>query len=439
MGSVARLDAISLLACVVAVAGCGSSPRTEDAAVRPDDGATDAAPSRDAFGVDGAMDAAAPTACVARGCLRSVRSLGSFTLSDLEPYLEEGVVLANGYSLFAIEYVTQPLDAALRTSLATVAIPYEADSPPEGFAIVANAHGTVGLDDACTLTGTVHGSGLAGLFGARGAIGVATDYPGLGTSGLHPYLVAEVEGAAVLDSLVAAANLARGEGVPISQRYAVVGLSQGGHATLAAARMHATHAPELDVRAFGAAAPATVWLEHWRGGVAVPGPHQPFHAMVSYAWADHGEHDGLPLFAARSPSVRDVLRTHCLFPIGRTSDTYLDALGTDPAAIFDAAFLEAYAAGDLSAYPVIERAFAANRIGPYEQTAPLAIWQGDADDTVLETHTTEVVAALRAGGNTVDYRIVPGGGHIDTAFGYVAQNQLRTEESIGWVLERLRE
>jgi len=40
-------------------------------------------------------------------------------------------------------------------------------------------------------------------------------------------------------------------------------------------------------------------------------------------------------------------------------------------------------------------------------------------------HTDEVVAALRAGGNTVDYRVVPAGAHTDTAFGYEAQHQLR--------------
>lgn len=309
--------------------------------------------------------------------------------------------------------------------------------PAEGFPIVANAHGTVGLDDPCTLTGTVHGSGLAGLFGARGAIGVATDYPGLGTSGLHPYLVAEVEGAAVLDSLRAAARLAAEQGVPLSERYAIVGLSQGGHAALAAARMHAAHAPELDLRAVGAAAPATIWLEHWRGGVELTGPHQPFHAMAVHAWAAHYGHEGPPLFVERRPSVSEVLRTRCLFPIGRTDETYLEALGEDPAAIFDGAFLEAYAAGELAAYPAIERAFAENRVGPYTQTAPLGIWQGDADAVVPKVHTDEVVEALRAGGVTVDYRVVPGGGHIDTAFGYVAQSQRRTDESIGWIRERL--
>jgi dipeptidyl aminopeptidase/acylaminoacyl peptidase len=86
---------------------------------------------------------------------------------------------------------------------------------------------------------------------------------------------------------------------------------------------------------------------------------------------------------------------------------------------------------------MIEHAFAVNRIGPYAQTAPLAIWQGDADDMVPEPITAELVAALRAGGDSVDYHVVPHGTHITTAFGFLAQNEWATAASLAWVRERL--
>ena len=57
----------------------------------------------------------------------------------------------------------------------------------------------------------------------------ATDYPGLGTPGPHPYLVGESEGRAVIDSVRAARDL---EKVGASTRYAVWGHSQGGQAAL---------------------------------------------------------------------------------------------------------------------------------------------------------------------------------------------------------------
>jgi hypothetical protein len=37
----------------------------------------------------------------------------------------------------------------------------------------------------------------------------------------------------------------------------------------------------------------------------------------------------------------------------------------------------------------------------------------------------------------VEYEVVPGGGHTDVAFGFVAYRQLRTDESIAWLREHL--
>ena len=73
----------------------------------------------------------------------------------------------------------------------------------------------------------------------------------------------------------------------------------------------------------------------------------------------------------------------------------------------------------------------------YTQTAPLKIYQGDADQLVLETSTRAMVDALRAGGNTVDYEVVAGGTHTNIAFGFVAYQELRTSESIQWLREKL--
>lgn len=373
--------------------------------------------------------------CATPGCLRDVRALGDFTRADLLPFLQDGVEIDNGYSVFVIEYAT-----ALESSLATVAIPFPRTPPASGYAIVANAHGTVGLDDRCTLSGTIYGSGLAGLFGARGAIGVMPDYPGIGTAGSHPYLVAEVEGASVLDSLRAAANLARIDGTALSRTYAVVGLSQGGHASLSAAAMHATYAPELDVRAFAAAAPATLYLEHWRSGVGVDGSHIPLHAMLVYAFANHYEHDGPALFTTEvADRIDGVMATHCTFDFGGSVPTLDSDLGTVADGVFDDAFLSAYASGTLTDYPAIQRGFDDNRVVPFAQTAPIAIWQGDADPLVLKELTDGVVADLRAGGMEIDYRVVEGGTHIDVAFGFVASAELRTEESTRWVLDRVYE
>jgi hypothetical protein len=210
---------------------------------------------------------------------------------------------------------------------------------------------------------------------------------------------------------------------------------------LAAAAMHGRYARELDVRAFAAAAPATVWLEQWRLGVAHDGPLIPIVAMMAYAWADHY---GVPEASIFAPGMRttieDAMHASCAFDGFTSGPTIAARLGTSATALFDASFLAAFRAGDFGErYATFGRGFAANRIGPYPQTAPLAIWQGDADTIVPRASTDRVVDALRAGGVTVDYRVVPGGEHQSVAFGTVVQAQLRTEESTRWVLDRLGE
>ena len=90
----------------------------------------------------------------------------------------------------------------------TVFAPSQTTDP----SIVAWAHGTTGLGDACTPSKmAAGGEGSEVLLGtavvSRGLVFVATDYEGLGTPGVHTYLVGQSEGRAVLDSIRAARQL----------------------------------------------------------------------------------------------------------------------------------------------------------------------------------------------------------------------------------------
>ena len=441
--------AAALAVLLGAACGCSAGGSREDAR-GPDDTAGDVAADvgeageEDARGEDvtaddgsgadegGTVGPPPDPSCVTDGCLREATHVGDYTVGDLAPFLDPDVTLDNGYSAYVVRYFTSGRDC-----LATVAIPYAVDPPEGGFHVVANEHGTSGVADACAVTGTLSGGGLAGLFGGRGLIGVSADYPGLGTDGPHPYLVADSEGRSALDALRATRALALWLDVPLSGRYAVVGLSQGGHATLAAAARHSTYAPELDVRAFAASGPASVWEEQWRLGAASDGPHLVFHALLVWAWAAHYGWDGPELWAAGLASRVDaVMESRCL--VSSTGGATLGSdLGETAAGIFSPEFLDAYRTGVWGAYASFHEWFGANRVGPYAQTAPLRIYQGDADDVVPEAWTAAMVAALRAGGVDVEYEVVPGGGHTDVAFGFVAYRQLRTDESIAWLRAHL--
>ena len=82
--------------------------------------------------------------------------------------------------------------------------------PKGGRNVVAWAHGTVGIAEACAPSKLPkffeNIGGLTGLL-AAGDVVVATDYQGLGTPGPSPFLVGISSGRAVLDSARAARAL----------------------------------------------------------------------------------------------------------------------------------------------------------------------------------------------------------------------------------------
>jgi pimeloyl-ACP methyl ester carboxylesterase len=132
-----------------------------------------------------------------------------------------------------------------------------ADDAASDRPIVAWAHPTTGVVPRCAPSlGMLVFQTMQGLreMVARGYVVVATDYPGLGTKGPHPYLVGVSEGRAVLDSVRAARLLPNNQA---GKRFTVWGHSQGGQAALYAGILAADYAPELDLRGVAAAAPAT--------------------------------------------------------------------------------------------------------------------------------------------------------------------------------------
>lgn len=358
--------------------------------------------------------------CSENGCLRARHFLGRYSKEVLTPLLAPDVTIDNGYAIYTIRYLSVGGELG-----ATIAVPLT-DPPPGGWHIVVNNHGTTGVADVCAITGTTWGSGLAGEFGARGMIGVAPDYEGLGEPGVHPYLVTESEGRTALDAVRAAAAFAKAVDLPISHRYAVVGLSQGGHAALAAAALHRAYAPELDIRAFAAAGPATVRRELWAPALAIPGEHIAYHALIAYAW--------MKVYGAPSPflpgiAIDDVMETACAFSPNPKTKRIVDLLPHDASQLFTTEFASGY--GGFHEY------FDKNRAKPYDQTAPLRIYQGDADTTVPEAHTRAYVDELRAAGQTVDYVVVPGGEHTNVAFSFVAQKQSHSEDAVEWLKQAL--
>jgi Secretory lipase len=127
--------------------------------------------------------------------------------------------------------------------------------PKRGWPVVSWAHGTSGIADSRD-PGGPYTSYMAPQLGAWLKAGYAianTDYEGLGTPGVHPYVVGRSEGRGVVD-IVRASRRLDGR---VSRRYVIAGHSQGGHAALFAAGLAPKWAPELRLRGVAAYAPAS--------------------------------------------------------------------------------------------------------------------------------------------------------------------------------------
>lgn len=174
----------------------------------------------------------------------------------------------------------------------------ESDTPRP---VLAWAHGTVGVLPECAVSQTTDPyaqTPAVSLMVDEGFVVVATDYPGLGTPGVHPYLVGKLAAYSVLDAVRAARQLP----VSAGDHYAVWGASQGGGSALWTAQLAPDYAPELTLVGAAASAPAIDLASIIRskyddvgGGV--------FSGMAFYAWSQ--TYPGASLDAIIKPEQRE--------------------------------------------------------------------------------------------------------------------------------------
>lgn len=160
--------------------------------------------------------------------------------------------LANAYRIL---YISELANGKSAVSSGMVFIP-KGKAPPRGRTVLAWAHGTVGMGDACAPSRSVKPLNdmdwLSGAL-ARGWVVSATDYVGLGTSGTPAYLIGASEAHDVLNSVRAVQNM---EEANAGNRFVLFGHSQGGHSVLFSAKLAESYASELKLIAAAAAAPA---------------------------------------------------------------------------------------------------------------------------------------------------------------------------------------
>ncbi len=170
---------------------------------------------------------------------------------ELEPF-------ALSSRAWRVLYVSQSINGDPIVVSGMVAAPI-GPQPEAGYDVVSWAHGTKGISDACAPSRGYRSRyhdffKIAPELVVAGYVATASDYEGLGTPGVHPYLVGVSEGRGTLDIIRAAAQI---EGIGSLPRAVVWGRSQGGHAALFAGEIASTWTPEISLLGVISAAPAS--------------------------------------------------------------------------------------------------------------------------------------------------------------------------------------
>lgn len=278
--------------------------------------------------------------------------------------------------------------------------------PREGWPVVAWAHGTTGFADVCAPSW--RGSAprdqayLQKWLDAGFAV-VATDYEGLGTQGVHPYLLWRSEGRAVLDGVRAV--LAR---YPrrLANRVIVVGQSQGSGAALGTAYLSTSYAP--DVHVLGAVATGLVMTfdtPHPADYVAksdtLTDPHHmdPGFAMLRIAGIDRALHPELDPAQFVRPAGLALLRearSACLHD--------LFDLSARQGLTGQQVFVE-----DLN--PIDDRMNANFDFPDAHMPVPIFAGTGLADDMAGTQGQYNAVKAMCGAGSNVQWHVYPGEDH----------------------------
>jgi alpha-beta hydrolase superfamily lysophospholipase len=292
-------------------------------------------------------------------------------------------------------------------------------APAGGRPIVAWAHPTTGVVPHCAPSLAIfvfqQMAGLRQLI-EQGAVVAATDYPGLGTPGPHPYLVGDSEARAVIDSVRAARNM---QGAEAGNSFAVWGHSQGGQASLYTGLIASTYAPELQLVGVAAAAPATSLVTLMGDDFKTSGGKN-LTAMTLWSWSRvYGAPINKVVLPEAMPAV-DQLANECIESI---FDILARRRTERP---LEQHFLSVPNIATVEPW----RSLAArNTPGALPSSIPLFLAQGTTDDIVRPEVTASYMQRQCRAGSKVRMMWVQGVGH-----GFVARDS--ADAAVSWMMDR---
>jgi pimeloyl-ACP methyl ester carboxylesterase len=292
-------------------------------------------------------------------------------------------------------------------------------APAGGRPIVAWAHPTTGVVPHCAPSLAMfvfqQMAGLRQLI-EQGAIVAATDYPGLGTVGPHPYLVGDSEARAVIDSVRAARNI---PGADSGTSFAVWGHSQGGQAALYTGLIATTYAPELHLVGVAAAAPATSLVTLMGDDFKTSGGKN-LTAMTVWSWS---RVFGAPIDKVVLPEAMPV--------VDRLADECIESIFDILARRQTEKPLEQHflSVPNIATVEPWRSLAAHNTPGALPRQIPMFLAQGTTDDIVRPEVTRAYMQRQCNAGSQVSLMWMPGVGH-----GFIARDS--ADNAVAWMMAR---
>lgn len=298
-----------------------------------------------------------------------------------------------------------------------VLVPVGVAVPAGGRDVVAWAHGTTGLVDGCAPSLDNQAGGRLNspdsydrvdAILAAGHVVTASDYPGLGTPGVHPYLDGVGEGRSVLDSIRVAQQFGG------SEVAVVEGFSQGSQAAIFAGQEWSSYAPEIDLRAVVAIGTPARFGQAF-AALDLPVVQSYIGKVLAGIVAGHPELD----------------RTDLLTPSGEAAYERFTALDTPDGGCESPEFDPPRdIRADPLTVPAWRAAFDANEPGRALVPVPVLMVQSDADEQALAFLADGVCRDLVANGADVRMWRYDDESHVESV-------EVSAGDRMTWILDRL--
>ena len=336
----------------------------------------------------------------------------------------DGPALPSAARTEVITYASQDGNGDPVVVSGTVAIP-RTPAPDGGYPVISWAHGTTGVADACAPSADFAGgpahSYLSGVntslddWVAKGYAVVSTDYQGLGTPGIHPYINGDTEANAVVDIVRAAREV----DPAVGSTWFVIGHSQGGQAALFTAAQAGERAPELDLGGAVAIAPGNGLDQtpnYFRSGVPGIEAAEAFLPLILLgAQAADPAIDPSALLTEQAQPLLTAARTGCIDDIRKVPPVPAGQVFRPDADL-----------GPLTEY-----------LGRQEPSrvhvqVPTLVAQSSGDLVVSKPSTDLMVKTLQDNGNELTYRTYEGADHRGT----IGASQQDAQDFVAGILAR---